>query len=204
MTKQTIVAVVGLLVIGIVLVLFSNISLPTNQIQMSNMSNKLNTTNPIVILHTNYGEITIELFADKAPLTVENFLNLAQAGFYDNTLFHRVIHDFMIQGGDPYTREFPEDWSRHGTGGPGYLFDDEKSDIKLERGIVAMANSGPNTNGSQFFIITALVTDWLQDRHTAFGRVVGGWEVVQTIEKVKTDQNDHPLEEVKINRVEIN
>lgn len=155
--------------------------------------------NPHVILATTAGEIEIELLADKAPKTVENFVKLAKSGFYNGTLFHRVIPNFMIQGGDPLTREQPQNWRIHGTGGPGYKFADEPNDVKLVRGVLAMANAGPNTNGSQFFIITAPATDWLQGKHTAFGRVVSGMDVVGKIEQAKRDGNDHPLEDIKIN-----
>lgn len=161
------------------------------------------TSNPQAILQTNFGDVTIELFADKAPQTVGNFLKLSKSGFYDGTLFHRVIRGFMVQGGDPLTREFPDAWPRHGSGGPGYQFADEFNDVKLGRGVVAMANAGPNTNGSQFFIITAPVTDWLDGKHTPFGRVVAGMEVVDKIENVKVNENAHPLEPVKLERVEI-
>lgn len=162
-------------------------------------------TNPQVILHTNLGDITLELFADKAPKTVENFLKLTKRNFYDGTLFHRVIKTFMIQGGDPLTKQFPTDWARHGTGDPGYKFADEfaGNDTKLVRGILAMANAGPDTNGSQFFIITAPATDWLDGKHTPFGKVISGMEVVDKIENVKVNENAHPLEDVKIESVEI-
>jgi cyclophilin family peptidyl-prolyl cis-trans isomerase len=160
-------------------------------------------TNPHVILATTAGDIELELYADKAPETVKNFLKLAQSGFYDGTLFHRVIPNFMIQGGDPLTKSEPKNWAIHGTGGPGYKFADEPNDVKLVRGVLAMANSGPNTNGSQFFIITAPATDWLQGKHTAFGKVVGGMEVVTKIENTKRNENDHPLADVKIEKVTV-
>ncbi|MEK7650555.1 MAG: peptidylprolyl isomerase [Patescibacteria group bacterium] len=162
-------------------------------------------TNPQVILHTNLGDITLELFADKAPKTVENFLKLTKRNFYDGTLFHRVIKTFMIQGGDPLTKSQPSNFAIHGTGDPGYKFADEfaGNDTKLVRGILAMANAGPDTNGSQFFIITAPATDWLDGKHTPFGRVIAGMEVVDKIEQVKVNENAHPLEDVKIEKVEI-
>ncbi len=160
-----------------------------------------NIMNPHIILATTEGDIELELYADKAPETVKNFLKLAQSGFYDGTLFHRVIPNFMIQGGDPLTKSDPKNWAIHGTGGPGYKFADEPNDVKLTRGVLAMANSGPNTNGSQFFIITAPATDWLQGKHTAFGKVVGGLEMVTKIENTKRDQNDHPLADIKIEKV---
>jgi len=152
----------------------------------------------IVELETNKGKIKLELYPDAAPKTVENFIKLALAGFYDGTLFHRVIKDFMIQGGDPTTKENPKDWSRHGTGGPGYTFADEINDLKVERGLLAMANAGPNTNGSQFFIVTAAAALWLDGKHTVFGRVIEGMETVATIENSPTDKTrgDHPLEDI--------
>src|SRR3989344_2767207 len=130
--------------------------------------------NIMATLETTYGTITVELFQDKAPKTVENFVALAGQGFYDGTLFHRVIKDFMIQGGDPATKTNPKDWTKHGTGGPGYAFADEINDAKLVRGTLAMANAGPDTNGSQFFIVTAEATPGLAGKHTAFGKVVDG------------------------------
>lgn len=154
-----------------------------------------------MILETSLGVITVELWPALAPKTVENFITLAERGFYDGTFFHRVIPNFMIQGGDPLTREFPEDRARHGTGGPGYTFPDEINEMKLVRGVLAMANGGPNTNGSQFFIITAPATDWLDGKHTAFGRVTEGLDVVDAISRVKTDSRDHPVEEVILQKV---
>ena len=139
-------------------------------------------------LITTKGDIVIELTADKTPITVNNFIALAKQGFYDGTTFHRVIDGFMIQGGDP---------DGDGTGGPGYTFDDEPFEGKYVRGVVAMANSGPNTNGSQFFITTAK-TPWLNGHHTIFGNVVSGYEVVKKIENVSTSSGDKPVEEQKI------
>lgn len=168
-------------------------------------NNNLNmNANPQIVLHTNFGDITLELFADEAPKTVENFLKLARKNFYDGTLFHRVIKHFMIQGGDPLTKSQPSNWAIHGTGGPGYSFADEINDVKLVRGVLAMANAGPNTNGSQFFIITAPATDWLDGKHTPFGKVITGMEVVDKIENVKVNENAHPLEDVRIESVELN
>ena len=132
------------------------------------------------------------MFSQDAPKTVENFTSLAQKGFYDGTLFHRVIKDFMIQGGDPNSRL--DDWSLHGKGGPGYLFEDEFNQHKLIRGVVAMANFGvPNTNGSQFFILTRENASWLEGKHTVFGEVVDGMEVVDTIENLPINEQDHPF-----------
>ena len=145
-------------------------------------------------LHTNHGPIEVELFDDDAPKTVENFLKLARDGFYDGVVFHRIIPDFMIQGGDP---------TGTGMGGPGYSFEDEFNEHKVERGALAMANAGPNTNGSQFFVVTAQATPWLDGKHTVFGRVTSGMEAVDSIEQTATDGQDKPLEPVVIERVEL-
>jgi peptidyl-prolyl cis-trans isomerase B (cyclophilin B) len=144
-------------------------------------------------LHTNHGEIGVDLFDDDAPKTVENFSKLARDGFYDGVVFHRVIEDFMIQGGDP---------TGTGTGGPGYTFEDEINPHKVERGALAMANAGPNTNGSQFFIVTTASAPWLDGKHTVFGKVTDGMDVVDEISRVQTDANDKPRERVTIERVE--
>jgi peptidyl-prolyl cis-trans isomerase B (cyclophilin B) len=145
-------------------------------------------------LHTNKGAIAIELFDDDAPKTVENFKKLAGDGFYDGVVFHRVIPDFMIQGGDP---------TGTGRGGPGYTFEDEINDHKVERGALAMANSGPNTNGSQFFIVTADSAPWLDGKHTVFGRVTDGMEAVDAISEADRDSNDKPRDDMTIERVEL-
>jgi peptidyl-prolyl cis-trans isomerase B (cyclophilin B) len=145
-------------------------------------------------LHTNHGPVELELHDGDAPKTVENFRKLAGDGFYDGVTFHRVIPDFMIQGGDP---------TGTGTGGPGYTFEDEFNDHKVERGALAMANAGPNTNGSQFFVVTAEATPWLDGKHTVFGRVTSGMEVVDAISQVETDANDKPRKPVVIERVEL-
>jgi cyclophilin family peptidyl-prolyl cis-trans isomerase len=145
-------------------------------------------------LHTNHGAIEVELFDDDAPKTVENFRKLAGDGFYDGVVFHRVIPDFMIQGGDP---------TGTGMGGPGYTFEDEFNDHKVERGALAMANAGPNTNGSQFFIVTTGAAPWLDGKHTVFGRVTDGMDAVDSIEKTDTDANDKPREPAVIERVEL-
>ena len=145
-------------------------------------------------LHTNHGAIEIELFDDDAPKTVGNFVKLAGDGFYDGVVFHRVIPDFMIQGGDP---------TGTGMGGPGYTFEDEFNEHKVERGALAMANAGPNTNGSQFFIVTTAAAPWLDGKHTVFGRVTEGMDAVDKIEAVETDGQDKPREPVLIERVEL-
>ncbi|HET8752623.1 MAG TPA: peptidylprolyl isomerase [Gaiellaceae bacterium] len=143
-------------------------------------------------LQTNHGAIELELFDDDAPKTVENFRKLATDGFYDGVIFHRVIPDFMIQGGDP---------TGTGTGGPGYSFEDEFNDHPVARGALAMANAGPNTNGSQFFIVTADACPWLDGKHTVFGRVTGGMDVVDTISQLETDGSDRPRDDVVIERI---
>ncbi|HVW47796.1 MAG TPA: peptidylprolyl isomerase [Solirubrobacterales bacterium] len=145
-------------------------------------------------LQTNAGPITVEFFDEDAPKTVENFRKLAGEGFYDGVIFHRVIPDFMIQGGDP---------EGTGTGGPGYTFEDEFNDHKVVRGALAMANAGPNTNGSQFFIVTTGAAPWLDGKHTVFGEVVEGMETVDAIEASETDARDKPLEAKTIESVEL-
>ncbi|HET8528362.1 MAG TPA: peptidylprolyl isomerase [Gaiellaceae bacterium] len=145
-------------------------------------------------LHTNHGVIAVELFDDDAPKTVENFTKLSRDGFYDGVVFHRVIPDFMIQGGDP---------TGTGRGGPGYTFEDEFNDHGVDRGALAMANAGPNTNGSQFFIVTADSCPWLNGKHTVFGRVTDGMDVVDAISKLDTDNADRPRQDVVIERVEL-
>ena len=153
-------------------------------------------------IQTSFGVVTVELFPDVAPKTVENFIKLAESGFYNGTKFHRVIKNFMIQGGDPNSKD--DDWTDDGRGGPGYSFEDEFNEHKVVRGALAMANSGPNTNGSQFFIVTAQATPWLDGKHTVFGRVVGeGMEVVDKIESMATNEKDHPLEDVVVERITI-
>ena len=145
-------------------------------------------------LHTNHGAIDVELFPDDAPKTVDNFLKLARDGFYDAVIFHRVIPDFMIQGGDP---------TGTGTGGPGYQFEDEPNQHSIVRGALAMANAGPNTNGSQFFIVTTEAAPWLDGKHTVFGRVTEGMDVVDAISDVETDSGDRPRSDVVIERVDL-
>jgi cyclophilin family peptidyl-prolyl cis-trans isomerase len=143
-------------------------------------------------MQTNKGTIRLELFDEDAPRTVDNFTKLARDGFYDGVIFHRVIQDFMIQGGDP---------TGTGRGGPGYQFEDEINDHKVERGALAMANAGPDTNGSQFFIVTADACPWLDGKHTVFGRVTDGMDVVDTIERVETGPGDRPVDDVRIESV---
>jgi peptidyl-prolyl cis-trans isomerase B (cyclophilin B) len=148
----------------------------------------------VATLHTNHGPIEVELFEADAPKTVENFRKLAADGFYDGVVFHRVIKDFMIQGGDP---------TGTGSGGPGYTFEDEFNDRKVVRGALAMANAGPNTNGSQFFIVTTDAAPWLDGKHTVFGRVTSGMDAVDSIEAADTDARDRPVADAVIERVEL-
>jgi cyclophilin family peptidyl-prolyl cis-trans isomerase len=145
-------------------------------------------------LHTNHGPVELELFEGEAPKTVENFRKLAEDGFYDGVIFHRIIPDFMIQGGDP---------TGTGRGGPGYQFEDEFNQHKVDRGALAMANAGPNTNGSQFFIVTTDAAPWLDGKHTVFGRVTSGLEVADTISQLPSDSGDKPREDAVIERVEL-
>jgi peptidyl-prolyl cis-trans isomerase B (cyclophilin B) len=145
-------------------------------------------------LHTNAGAVVVELFDEDAPKTVENFRKLSEDGFYDGLVFHRVIQDFMIQGGCP---------EGTGTGGPGYTFEDEINDHKIVRGALAMANAGPNTNGSQFFIVTTAEAPWLDGKHTVFGEVTDGMDTVDAIEATPTGAGDRPVEPQVIERVEL-
>jgi cyclophilin family peptidyl-prolyl cis-trans isomerase len=146
------------------------------------------------VIDTSAGEIRLELWPDVAPQTVGNFVGLARQGFYDGTVFHRVIRDFMIQGGCP---------KGTGTGGPGYDFADEINDRTLVRGTLAMANAGPNTNGSQFFIVTAPATPWLDGAHTGFGRVIGGEDVVAAIDATPTGPGNLPRQEQRVESIRI-
>jgi cyclophilin family peptidyl-prolyl cis-trans isomerase len=143
-------------------------------------------------LQTSEGAIELELYPDDAPKTVENFLKLSRDGFYEGVIFHRVIPDFMIQGGDP---------TGTGMGGPGYEFEDEFNQHPVARGALAMANAGPNTNGSQFFIVTAEATPWLDGKHTVFGKVTSGMDVVDRIAEADRDENDRPKTPVTIDRI---
>jgi cyclophilin family peptidyl-prolyl cis-trans isomerase len=145
-------------------------------------------------LHTSEGAIELELYPDDAPKTVENFVKLSRDGFYEGVIFHRVIPDFMIQGGDP---------TGTGMGGPGYEFEDEFNQHPVARGALAMANGGPNTNGSQFFIVTAEATPWLDGKHTVFGKVTSGMDVVDGISAAERDDNDRPHTPITIERVEL-
>ena len=168
----------------------------TTQIKKLNRPGMLIDTNKTytAVLHTNRGDIKISLDTKDTPIATNNFVYLARQKFYDKTIFHRIINNFMIQGGDPLGT---------GTGGPGYTFADEQSSQKLVTGSLAMANRGSNTNGSQFFIITAEATPWLDGKHTNFGKVIEGMEVVNAISKAQTGAKDKPIEDIVINSVEI-
>ena len=146
-------------------------------------------------MRTSEGPIQIELFEEDAPKTVGNFTKLAGEGFYDGVIFHRVFKDFMIQGGDP---------TGTGTGGPGYTFEDEPNQHRIVYSALAMANRGPNTNGSQFFIVTADACPWLDGKHTVFGRVVEGMDVVDRIEGTRTGAGDKPVDDITIEGVDLN
>jgi cyclophilin family peptidyl-prolyl cis-trans isomerase len=145
-------------------------------------------------MNTTLGTIAIEFFDDDAPKTVENFRKLASDGFYDGVIFHRVIPDFMIQGGDPQGT---------GSGGPGYTFEDEFNQRKVVRGALAMANAGPNTNGSQFFIVTIDAAPWLDGKHTVFGQVTAGMDAVDAIEATPTGRQDRPTDPPSIESIEL-
>jgi cyclophilin family peptidyl-prolyl cis-trans isomerase len=145
-------------------------------------------------MKTSEGDIVLELFDEDAPKTVSNFKKLASEGFYDGLIFHRVIDDFMIQGGCP---------EGTGMGGPGYTFEDEINDHKVVRGALAMANAGPNTNGSQFFIVTTEAAPWLDGKHTVFGEVRDGQDVVDRIGTTETDARDRPVEPIGIVSIEL-
>ena len=148
----------------------------------------------VAAMRTTEGVIVFELFDEDAPKTVANFRKLASEGFYEGLTFHRIIKDFMIQGGCPQGT---------GTGGPGYQFEDEFNDHKVVRGALAMANAGPNTNGSQFFIVTTAAAPWLDGKHTVFGRVTSGMEAVDSIEGTETGAQDRPVNDAVIERVEV-
>jgi len=146
------------------------------------------------VLRTTEGAIELELFPEDAPKTVENFTKLASEGYYDGLTFHRVIPDFMIQGGCPVG---------DGTGGPGYTFEDEFNQHPIARGYLAMANAGPGTNGSQFFIVPADACPWLDGKHTVFGRITSGQDVADRISQLDRDERDRPLEPVLVESVEL-
>jgi cyclophilin family peptidyl-prolyl cis-trans isomerase len=155
----------------------------------------------IATIKTNKGDIKIELYSEDAPKTVENFVKLSEAGFYNETRFHRVIDGFMLQGGDPLSRDLALK-SKWGTGGPGYTFEDEINKNGNDTGTIAMANAGPNTNGSQFFINT-VNNNYLDLKHTVFGKVIEGMAVVMAIENVETNGLDQPIEDIIIEKITI-
>lgn len=202
---QIFLSILLLLIIGGLI--YSTQSSPKFETQVSrqeviNNNQETNMSNPIVILKTNQGDIKLEMFADKAPKTVENFVKLAGEGFYDGTRFHRVIKDFMIQGGDPLSKDVANKmmW---GTGDPGYKFEDEFGiGLSNVSGTISMANSGPNTNGSQFFINTA-DNVFLDGKHAVFGKVTEGMEIVAQIEETETEASDVPIEDMIIESVVI-
>jgi cyclophilin family peptidyl-prolyl cis-trans isomerase len=207
--NKNLLLILGLIVISIGFFLWTNQNNnKNNQINMTeeNNQNTLEQNNGETILaklNTNLGLVELELYPEEAPKTVDNFVKLSKDGFYDGTKFHRVIKDFMIQGGDPLSKDESQRqfW---GTGGPGYTFEDEINNVDLVEGVIAMANAGPNTNGSQFFIITAPATPWLQGKHTGFGKVVSGMDIVKKIEDTETGPSDQPTEDIEITSVEIN
>ena len=190
----------------------SNIDINSNTMTDTNSSDQTDqaTTTPDVdleaitqaIIKTNLGDMIVEFYREDSPKTVENFLKLASEGFYDGVKFHRVIKDFMIQTGDPLSKDDAKQ-ALWGTGGPGYKFADEFNDQTLVQGSLAMANSGPDTNGSQFFIVTAPATAWLDGKHTNFGKVVDGLDVVLAIGNVDTEGPDRPVEAVVIESIEL-
>ncbi|MFA5386406.1 MAG: peptidylprolyl isomerase [Candidatus Paceibacterota bacterium] len=227
MNKKIIAGILILIIIGICLAIYFRIShLKNDQPENIVVSNSSPTSTPtsteatstennqnkkmnyhIITLKTNLGEIQIQTFDSDAPKTANNFVTLAQKGFYNNLIFHRVIKSFMIQGGDP-SCGITQDSGMCGAGGPGYQFEDELNPDTASykagyvKGVVAMANSGPNTNGSQFFIM--LENNDLPHNYTIFGKVIKGQEVVDAIGNVKTNQNDRPITPVIINSTSVN
>jgi len=197
--KNIYIPIIILVIFGLSFWLLKNKNIEDNNMTTENTTEKeiVNVT-----LNTSLGEIKLEMYPEEAPKTVQNFVKLSKDGFYDETKFHRVISDFMIQGGDPLSREEiqRQNW---GTGGPGYTFEDEPNNIDLVKGVIAMANAGPNTNGSQFFIITAQATPWLQGKHTGFGKVVSGMDIVEKIGSVEVGPTDQPIQDIEVNSVEI-
>lgn len=194
-----------IIAIGIIIGGYFFVSKKENYMIIKNEEKKENNieSSPVAVMKTNFGDIKIKLYSKDAPKTVENFIKLSESKFYDEVKFHRIIKGFMIQGGDPNSKD--DDWSNDGTGGPGYSFNDEINQHKIVKGTLAMANSGLNTNGSQFFIVTAENAPWLDGKHTAFGEVTEGMDIVLKIENVRTDKtkNDHPIQDVIIKTIEI-
>ncbi len=199
--KETSIVILGLFIVSGIILVLGRQSIMNKEALINSAVKRTTGDYDGAIIVTNYGPIEIEFLKDKAPKTVLNFTKLAEKDFFNETKFHRVIKGFMIQGGDPNSKG--DDKALYGRGGPGYKFDDEISDEPLSRGIVAMANAGKNTNGSQFFIITAPSTPWLQGAHTAFGKVVNGMDVVDKIENAKTGINDIPESPVIVEKVNL-
>lgn len=195
-----------LLAIIVALGLLTYSSLSKDKVDKNIMINPNNFTDLVSVykgaeIKTNFGTIELEFYNSDSPQTVNNFMNLAEAGFYNGVKFHRVIKGFMIQGGDPLTKE--DNVMLYGTGGPGYSFNDEFNNHKIVKGSVAMANSGANTNGSQFFIVTAPATPHLDGVHTNFAEVVSGMDVVSKIENTETNTRDLPLKDVIIKSIKL-
>lgn len=183
--KKQIAIIISIIILAAVLIILNMTSKP----------------NHIAVFETNQGTFKVELFEDKAPITSGNFIKLAEQGFYDGTRFHRIIANFMIQGGDPLSKNVSQK-ARWGTGGPGYYIKDEFTGGSNIKGTIAMANSGPNTGGSQFFINVADNT-FLDGKHPVFGEVIEGYDVVEKISKIKTDANDAPVSDVIISSITI-
>ena len=184
MNKKTII-----LIIAVIFFILYLIFLPNNNMDNTDNVAGLNTDNTIVVLQTNLGDITLEIYTGSMPITGNNFVKLVKSGFYDNVIFHRVIPNFMIQGGDP---------TGTGTGGPGYKIADEfTKNNSNKKGTIAMANSGPNTGGSQFFI-NVFDNTFLDNKHPVFGKVISGYEIAESISNVERDGSDKPLDEVVI------
>jgi len=198
MKKSFIILIIFALLGAIVYMAFLRSPTENNSQNKETNNSVKNNMNHIITIKTNMGEISFMTYDADAPKTVNNFINLAQKGFYDGVIFHRVIDGFMIQGGDP---------TGTGRGGPGYAFEDELNPEAesykegYKKGVVAMANAGPNTNGSQFFI---MVADYpLPNNYTIFGKVISGQDVADAISKVKTDANDRPISSVVIEKVTV-
>lgn len=197
--NSAIIIIIGLVALAVLVAYLGNQSIKNGDALKASTVKRTMENLTIASIKTNYGTIVISLLPEKAPNTVNNFIALVQKNFYDGTKFHRVIKDFMIQSGDPNSKS--DEKSLYGRGGPGYTFADEANDEPLIAGVVAMANSGPNTNGSQFFIITAPATPWLQGKHTAFAKVTDGMDIVYKIGSAKTDKNDIPIDPVIVEKV---
>lgn len=195
-------ALIGLIIFFVILFSMMKTSNNTRDTVVAGTEQRFHGTTDSVIFTTNQGSFTVQLEKEKAPKTTTNFIKLATEGFYDGQRFHRIIEDFMIQGGDPLSKD-QNMKPRWGTGGPGYTFADEfHSDLSNVTGTISMANAGPNTNGSQFFINVKDNT-FLDGRHAVFGKVTSGMDIVMKISKLSTDQSDKPLEDVIVEKVEV-